>query len=138
CIYISSFCAFYTYVRISLILYLFYFFFFLMLRRPPRSTLFPYTTLFRSVSVSRFGADRLEHVPPLHVGEQQVERDRAEGLLPAPGHRLGAARRRLDGVSRSAERLHEPGPLPRILIDDQDRRPVRHRWCGIRPRRRPP
>src|SRR5438067_8411917 len=29
-------------------LYSFYFFFFLMIRRPPRSTLFPYTTLFRS------------------------------------------------------------------------------------------
>src|ERR1035437_11199908 len=28
---------------------LFVFFFFLMIRRPPRSTLFPYTTLFRSV-----------------------------------------------------------------------------------------
>src|SRR5438034_6686616 len=28
---------------------MFYFFFFLMIRRPPRSTLFPYTTLFRSV-----------------------------------------------------------------------------------------
>src|SRR3712207_6995245 len=28
---------------------LFCFFFFLMIRRPPRSTLFPYTTLFRSV-----------------------------------------------------------------------------------------
>src|SRR2546430_7622969 len=28
---------------------LFLFFFFLMIRRPPRSTLFPYTTLFRSV-----------------------------------------------------------------------------------------
>src|SRR2546427_9123377 len=27
------------------------FFFFLMIRRPPRSTLFPYTTLFRSVQV---------------------------------------------------------------------------------------
>src|SRR2546426_11545443 len=27
----------------------FYFFFFLMIRRPPRSTLFPYTTLFRSL-----------------------------------------------------------------------------------------
>src|SRR5437764_10939026 len=27
-----------------------FFFFFLMIRRPPRSTLFPYTTLFRSVS----------------------------------------------------------------------------------------
>src|SRR6478672_572669 len=29
-------------------LFLFCFFFFLMIRRPPRSTLFPYTTLFRS------------------------------------------------------------------------------------------
>src|SRR3989441_12907154 len=29
-------------------LLLFFFFFFLMIRRPPRSTLFPYTTLFRS------------------------------------------------------------------------------------------
>src|SRR5438874_5646664 len=29
------------------------FFFFLMIRRPPRSTLFPYTTLFRSISVAR-------------------------------------------------------------------------------------
>src|SRR2546429_8270908 len=28
------------------------FFFFLMIRRPPRSTLFPYTTLFRSQQVS--------------------------------------------------------------------------------------
>src|SRR2546429_5328751 len=28
-------------------------FFFLMIRRPPRSTLFPYTTLFRSIGVGR-------------------------------------------------------------------------------------
>src|SRR5437588_4242854 len=34
----------------SVLLYFFvFFFFFLMIRRPPRSTLFPYTTLFRSV-----------------------------------------------------------------------------------------
>src|SRR5947207_13718722 len=32
---------------------LFLIFFFLMIRRPPRSTLFPYTTLFRSVLVYR-------------------------------------------------------------------------------------
>src|SRR2546430_4929458 len=31
---------------------LFLFFFFLMIRRPPRSTLFPYTTLFRSDLIS--------------------------------------------------------------------------------------
>src|SRR6266511_5873192 len=30
-------------------------FFFLMIRRPPRSTLFPYTTLFRSDRSGRFG-----------------------------------------------------------------------------------
>src|SRR5262249_60667666 len=29
------------------------FFFFLMIRRPPRSTLFPYTTLFRSTNLSK-------------------------------------------------------------------------------------
>src|SRR4051794_41981105 len=29
-----------------------HFFFFLMIRRPPRSTLFPYTTLFRSLSTA--------------------------------------------------------------------------------------
>src|SRR5712692_10743097 len=32
---------------------IFFFFFFLMIRRPPRSTLFPYTTLFRSVRSTR-------------------------------------------------------------------------------------
>src|SRR5437660_6571033 len=32
-------------------------FLFLMIRRPPRSTLFPYTTLFRSVECMRQGAD---------------------------------------------------------------------------------
>src|SRR5438552_12398401 len=30
-----------------------FFFFFLLIRRPPRSTLFPYTTLFRSSPTSR-------------------------------------------------------------------------------------
>src|SRR2546427_9339267 len=33
------------------------FFFFLMIRRPPRSTLFPYTTLFRSLWMSRIRSD---------------------------------------------------------------------------------
>src|SRR3712207_8466513 len=32
---------------------LFVLFFFLMIRRPPRSTLFPYTTLFRSVGLKK-------------------------------------------------------------------------------------
>src|SRR3712207_7399965 len=38
------------------------FFFFLMIRRPPRSTLFPYTTLFRSVQVSTSRATLLVYL----------------------------------------------------------------------------
>src|SRR5437762_11489948 len=34
------------------------FFFFLMIRRPPRSTLFPYTTLFRSEITKRLIAEK--------------------------------------------------------------------------------
>src|SRR6266568_3488124 len=37
--------------------YVHIFFFFLMIRRPPRSTLFPYTTLFRSPAVAGAPAD---------------------------------------------------------------------------------
>src|SRR3989454_6130088 len=46
-------------------------FFFLMIRRPPRSTLFPYTTLFRSVVRLRHLARHLG-VPPLVGVEQAV------------------------------------------------------------------
>src|SRR5712675_3594088 len=38
--------------------FFFVFFFFLMIRRPPRSTLFPYTTLFRSAGPRRAGRAR--------------------------------------------------------------------------------
>src|SRR5258708_31834129 len=37
--------------------FLFFVFFFLMIRRPPRSTLFPYTTLFRSWASTADGED---------------------------------------------------------------------------------
>src|SRR5260370_6981089 len=47
----------------------FFFFFFLMIRRPPRSTLFPYTTLFRSVrAVAQINAITADLVnPPAYV-----------------------------------------------------------------------
>src|SRR5256885_9701677 len=46
CSYVSFFCS-----TVTSACFLF-FFFFLMIRRPPRSTLFPYTTLFRSPSMA--------------------------------------------------------------------------------------
>src|SRR2546430_10338599 len=42
-----------------------YLFFFLMIRRPPRSTLFPYTTLFRSIGAA-MGFMTSEPIPLSH------------------------------------------------------------------------
>src|SRR5688572_32295034 len=42
-------------------MFMFFWFFFLMIRRPPRSTLFPYTTLFRSFDTAREFTERWHH-----------------------------------------------------------------------------
>src|SRR2546427_4452105 len=74
---------------------LFFFFFFLMIRRPPRSTLFPYTTLFRSRSSPRHASrrsaclsrprcrGRSQHTPPREP--PQSRRAERFGLRPSDG-----------------------------------------------------
>src|SRR5258707_3906889 len=57
----------------------FVFFFFLMIRRPPRSTLFPYTTLFRSRILARRALwlvqpDGVHRAPRTELREPQVRR----------------------------------------------------------------
>src|SRR2546422_7480982 len=64
-------------------------FFFLMIRRPPRSTLFPYTTLFRSWK--RGG--------PVHEGDASL------GFRPARGGRGGRPRSE-EHTSELQSRLH--------------------------------
>src|SRR5690349_24966950 len=61
-------------------------FFFLMIRRPPRSTLFPYTTLFRSGVRhggldAPVGEDRLEVADPAHLPQDAQPRDRKSTRL---------------------------------------------------------
>src|SRR2546422_7669483 len=56
----------------------FFFFFFLMIRRPPRSTLFPYTTLFRSRAAAK-GA-RLPQGHPQQAGDGEGDRRRRGDL----------------------------------------------------------
>src|SRR2546430_7341766 len=56
----------------------FLFFFFLMIRRPPRSTLFPYTTLFRSGPGLSLGRQRRQH--------QQGGRSHGGGLTRSEEH----------------------------------------------------
>src|SRR2546426_12431408 len=46
-----------------------------MIRRPPRSTLFPYTTLFRSQADAQISADNIRH-----FGEPVYEYDIAQGI----------------------------------------------------------
>src|SRR2546422_4850733 len=63
-----------------------FFFFFLMIRRPPRSTLFPYTTLFRSDGVVRRGV----HPRPRAAGRRPLLDDPAPDV---PARRQVAQRR---------------------------------------------
>src|SRR3712207_8860310 len=81
-------------------------FFFLMIRRPPRSTLFPYTTLFRSV----VGRDQRAQV----LAERQVDGravvqradTHVEHVLGALGRLLGQAVHQV-GMDRSEEHTSE-------------------------------
>src|SRR3990170_6546433 len=55
-----------------LVLLFFFFFFFLMIRRPPRSTLFPYTTLFRSPCRCRCPRPRCTRSGPAWRSEEHT------------------------------------------------------------------
>src|SRR3712207_7039564 len=74
-------------------------FFFLMIRRPPRSTLFPYTTLFRSDVVLGGLAVLADGEDAADAGERDDGRlgDEARGRVgvgfdPGPGERAGLER----------------------------------------------
>src|SRR5256885_10989977 len=80
-----------------------------MIRRPPRSTLFPYTTLFRSVRdrldqrlreqhsrLGRVDAYIVEHGVELcshEVGRQLLDRSDGGGVLSRQGDQIGRAHR---------------------------------------------
>src|SRR2546422_7120177 len=74
-----------------------FFFFFLMIRRPPRSTLFPYTTLFRS----RLGVCRGNHG---ERGERAGERERQAQRRPT---RCGARHARRELIAAGGRRSEE-------------------------------
>src|SRR2546430_10682356 len=95
------------------------FFFFLMIRRPPRSTLFPYTTLFRSMAVLLITHDlglvagHADRVVVMYAG-RVVETAETTELFDRPTHPytegLLAAVPRIDAP---LARLHAiPGQVP--------------------------
>src|SRR2546421_3721160 len=110
----------------------FIFFFFLMIRRPPRSTLFPYTTLFRSRGAHRH--------PPHAPGAARVPRGAAGRERPARMRLAGPAVSRARDQGGAAAARHRPGallPWPPARAA-RVHRPRGQRRSGPRPRPRPP
>src|SRR3712207_8456974 len=77
-----------------------------MIRRPPRSTLFPYTTLFRSLAALMHGEGQIVSV------EQRP--DRAEQLR-TTAQRMGATI--VDVQVGDAAQMRTDGPFDRVLAD---------------------
>src|SRR5947208_13497382 len=91
------------------------FFFFLMIRRPPRSTLFPYTTLFRShalffvgarvrsgdVSTRRYGGARVA----VEAGDDERSEEHTSELQ-SPDHLV--CRLLLEKKKQAGQRTHPP------------------------------
>src|SRR5256885_12708380 len=91
-----------------------FFFFFLMIRRPPRSTLFPYTTLFRSPVDGAGSHACSERGPPRHGA--------ADDSPPDPAVR-GAVRRSEEHMSE----LQSPCNLVcRLLLEKKKKKHISH------------
>src|SRR2546430_4019927 len=103
------------------------FFFFLMIRRPPRSTLFPYTTLFRSgqpagSSVSDPEANRVERNQFIQAVSVEVGHPRRNAGI-APGELFrpdGFFLLPYDGAGPAIEELADVGVhQPSSRLDEQ-------------------
>src|SRR3712207_8347085 len=81
-------------------------FFFLMIRRPPRSTLFPYSTLFRSPTVGEVDGDHLPLRGSLDAPAHDAEPD-TPAPSPVTSARLGPA-----GSGRTRRRRSRSSPPP--------------------------
>src|SRR5690554_7044018 len=91
------------------------FFFFLLIRRPPISTLFPYTTLFRS-GYSNFSQPQ-SHLSFCVLLQYLVERRRVVT-------QLEAERKKRDEIERSEERFSrnaETDLVCRLLLEKKNR-----------------
>src|SRR5256886_11795912 len=78
---------------------MFFFFFFLMIRRPPRSTLFPYTTLFRSYVFLLDSLGLLDCCLPLLAAARLDHVERVEADQDTAGD--------LEGSDRDAEQAED-------------------------------
>src|SRR2546426_7643975 len=76
----------------------YFLFFFLMIRRPPRSTLFPYTTLFRAKKVLELALDEARRLGHNYIGTEHL-------LLGLIREGEGVAARVLEAMGADLERV---------------------------------
>src|SRR6266699_5884634 len=91
------------------------FFFFLMIRRPPRSTLFPYTTLFRSDALHLLAAGDRAALPGDQSADPALDERGARrvvrGVRPhSLSQRSAAAARYRPAAAGLFRPLHDPAP----------------------------
>src|SRR3712207_9248590 len=83
-----------------------------MIRRPPRSTLFPYTTLFRSTGAGLETADMVLNIGPQHPSTHGVLRLK----LTLDGERVVSCEPIVGYMHRGAEKLFEVRDYRQILM----------------------
>src|SRR3712207_7459609 len=76
-----------------------------MIRRPPRSTLFPYTTLFRSLAVPALALRAARAIPGRGGGQDRAGADRSRG--PQPSSAISADRGQDPAIRRRCARSEE-------------------------------
>src|SRR2546430_13273190 len=98
-------------------------FFFLMIRRPPRSTLFPYTTLFRSHA--RIGTAR-----PVH-GRRRARAGPIRTTPGGAGERGRAPRERIRSEEHTSELQSQSNLVCRLLLEKKKKeKTVRIHVCS--------
>src|SRR5256885_8921492 len=109
-------------------------FFFLMIRRPPRSTLFPYTTLFRSLNLCGLSAlcRGESDSAPREIGVAENRASIRPVRREQPRRPIGAEKR-IEIVARSEEHtseLQSPCNLVCRLLLEKKKQNTKHRGGG--------
>src|SRR3989440_8539429 len=113
-----------------------FFFFFLMIRRPPRSTLFPYTTLFRSHPAGRAALPlrALPHRPrgPRRLGPRPLYRQaHRRGPRRRSDGRLATRQRRARSEEHTSELQSRSDLVCRLLLEKKKNRETKPRISSI-------
>src|SRR2546430_13861547 len=95
-----------------------------MIRRPPRSTLFPYTTLFRSLR-QNLGGQRPDNVNPQHLAISSIGNHFDEPVVAPENGSFAVAH------ERKLADLHRVSCVARLLFGQPNRADLRLAISGI-------